>query len=458
MGAWIRVWENRIEREIEAGKSNGVPVPAANGHAPVSAPQSDATADWRRVVPPLGLREYWHVALPAKKVGRKPVFWVMLGQELVFFRDQQGGVVALSDVCPHRGASLSEGDCFFKGFVTCPYHGATFNAEGECVAFLTEGPDSRMVGNLNVRSLPTRTLKGWVFVWMGEGEPVPIEEDVPPDFFEPETLVLSTYTYWRCNWMIALENQGDAHNQFLVHRNSLMQLLEGRGGRGRTPAAASLKLVPGKAVMTQSGAREDYYAEKNGGPAPYQMYYPGVSGVWPLHRWRRLWGWFFRRFVFRPKPFATPEDWRGGQHLPCMVRTREAGWRGMYTRYAVPVKENLSRLVYFHSSRPPNAWSRLWERAVFHTIYNWIVHYNFSGQDGTAAAPCRYWTPERLSATDARVVALRKLVIEQSRDARRGRALGQIVIPIQGAGDAGPIAGDDASPAAVSVADRGETP
>ncbi|HLZ70355.1 MAG TPA: hypothetical protein VKV26_10660 [Dehalococcoidia bacterium] len=34
---------------------------------------------------------------------------------------------------------------------------------------------------------PTRTLKGIVFVWMGqdEREPAPIEEDVPEEFFDP---------------------------------------------------------------------------------------------------------------------------------------------------------------------------------------------------------------------------------------------------------------------------------
>ena len=40
--------------------------------------------------------------------------------------------------------------------------------------FITEGPDSRMVGRLKARKFPTRTLKGVVFVWMGEGEPAPI--------------------------------------------------------------------------------------------------------------------------------------------------------------------------------------------------------------------------------------------------------------------------------------------
>src|SRR5436309_2803888 len=177
MGAYLRFFEKRIERELEQNKSKGVWEGPTDGQLARSNGTSaglDTVKDRRALIPPLGLREYWYPALPANKVGKKPIYWVMLGDELVFFRDTQGQVAALSDVCPHRGASLAEGDCFYHGFVSCPYHGATFDGKGDCVAFITEGPDSRMVGNLRVRRYPTRELRGWVFVWMGEGEPAPI--------------------------------------------------------------------------------------------------------------------------------------------------------------------------------------------------------------------------------------------------------------------------------------------
>ncbi len=180
MGAYLRFSERRIEKALERDKTKGMRERPLWEAAPDGSYQGlDPTKDRRALIPPLGLREYWYPALPDRKVGRKPVFWVMLGDELVFFRDKQGQVAALSDVCPHRGASLSEGDCFYRGFVSCPYHGATLDGSGDCVAFITEGPDSKMVGNLHARVYPTRTLRGWVFVWMGEGEPAPIEEDVP---------------------------------------------------------------------------------------------------------------------------------------------------------------------------------------------------------------------------------------------------------------------------------------
>lgn len=422
MGAWFRRFERRFERQLERGRGAGVlEAPACATAAGCAAVEGQMPADDLRTrIPPLGLREYWYPALPAKKVGRKPVYWVMLGDELAFFRDERGEVVAMTDVCPHRGASLSQKDnAFYRGFITCPYHGATFNGQGECVAFITEGPDSRMVGELRAKTYPTRTLRGWVFVWMGEGEPAPIEEDVPPEFFEgEETLIVSTYTYWTTNWMIAIENQNDSHNCMFVHRNSVKQLTGLQPGRNRTPLGPRTKVVNGRGVIALP-TNQSYYAKD--GNTPFQMYYPGVDGVWPLHRWRLLWSWAFKKvFVKRGPRFDTPEEWSSAHHLPCAIRVNYGPY--MYTRYAVPVKANVSRQVLFHSARRKSALARMREKLRFYLFHNWVQNYNFSKQDNVVAGPCRYWTPEHLSATDSHLVLLRKVVVGQSRDALRGNA------------------------------------
>jgi nitrite reductase/ring-hydroxylating ferredoxin subunit len=49
------------------------------------------------------------------------------GRKVAMFKS--GGVFyALDDTCPHRGAPLSEGECF-EGEVTCPWHGARFSLQ-----------------------------------------------------------------------------------------------------------------------------------------------------------------------------------------------------------------------------------------------------------------------------------------------------------------------------------------
>lgn len=413
MGAINRAFERKIERWIDAGKGRGVRV--STEPAP-QAVQLKPGQDVRDAIPPLGLREYWYPALPDSKVGRKPLYWVMLGDEMVFFRDQQGRVAALSDVCPHRGASLSDPDnSHYKGFISCPYHGATYNGQGECVAFLTEGPDSKMVGRLRARVYPTRTIKGWVFVWMGEGEPAPIEEDIPPEFFADDLAVYTSYTYWKTNWLLALENHSDAHNCFYVHRNALNILLGLSSGRTRSPVGPRSEIINGglRAIYDN----QDYYADADG-KVPYQMYYPGVDAYWPKHRWRLLWQRFTKRFVSHERRWKHygPAEWQLGHHLPSLVRTG-----GGNTRYAVPVKANLSRIVHFYfAPRREQLRQRAWQWFFYMGIHN-PLHYNFSAMDDGAASQCRFWTPEQLSSTDAQVVVLRRMIVERSRDALRAR-------------------------------------
>jgi nitrite reductase/ring-hydroxylating ferredoxin subunit len=163
MGANIRIHEWRTERRLRAGATRGIRPPAVDPLQETLNPLPDdgtPVKDRRQLVPALGLREYWWPALPSKKVrGKKPVYWKMLGEEIAFFRDADGSVAAITDICPHRGASMSRGRSFYPGTLSCPYHGATFDREGTCKAFITEGPDSKMVGDLKARSYPVQEHK-----------------------------------------------------------------------------------------------------------------------------------------------------------------------------------------------------------------------------------------------------------------------------------------------------------
>ena len=139
--------------------------------------------DIRPLVPKLGLRNYWYPAIVERKVGwRNPVKVTLLGEELCLFRGGNGHVAAIQDVCPHRGARLSEGKCHYRGTVACPYHGWVFDESGKNVAVLSEGPDSGVCGKPGTEAhiYPTHTLKGVVFVWIGDGSPSPIHTKTRP--------------------------------------------------------------------------------------------------------------------------------------------------------------------------------------------------------------------------------------------------------------------------------------
>ena len=53
-------------------------------------------------------------------------------EQFVLFRDADGTVRALHDLCPHRHVSLSLGRVH-EGRLQCAYHGLIFNGDGVCV-------------------------------------------------------------------------------------------------------------------------------------------------------------------------------------------------------------------------------------------------------------------------------------------------------------------------------------
>src|SRR5439155_1640040 len=88
-----------------------------------------------------------------------------------------------------------------------------------------------------VHAMSAPSVKGVVFVWIGDGDPAPIEEDVPEEFFDDQALILTGQVYWRCNWEVALENSMDSHVNY-VHRNALVVARAGfiaRGAQGEHP-------------------------------------------------------------------------------------------------------------------------------------------------------------------------------------------------------------------------------
>lgn len=356
--------------------------------------------DRRRLIPELGLREYWYPAIQSKRVGqRKPVRLRIMGEYLALFRGGDGDVVALVDACPHRGAALGKGDSHFPGTLSCPYHGWTFDGDGACVAVLTEGPDSFIPGKVHARKRPTKTLKGVVFVWMGDAEPAPIEEDVPEEFFErdDQTMVFMFTQVWDVNWAVALENSLDSHVPY-VHRNSwlaVVQSLKHYGPRGRRPVRVN-NGVSATPTETQ--------------PRPDQELYPGL-GKWPKSRWRRWWVWLLKPAKLRARggaPFHRTDEWGQAHHLPNMFRTVSS--THAYTRVCVAMEAQQSRVIYYYSTRPKNLVHKAYIWAQYYLWFRWHMLVHFSNQDLYPMLDQRWDTPEMLSPNDAELIVWRKML------------------------------------------------
>jgi hypothetical protein len=185
-----------------------------------------------------------------------------------------------------------------------------------------------------------------VFVWMGDGEPAPIEEGVPPELFEADerTTVFHTIRYWHCNWMIALENTLDSHNCFWGHRNAIIQLRNRFGGRPRTPLGYRTKIVNHKAaVVADRGGAANYYAKD--GTVPYQMYYPRTGGYWPPTRFRLLWIWFFEWCKRTPFTWGVQVRWAAAsaEALDKPTNTARAGMAGRASMLPSPPEREQPR-------------------------------------------------------------------------------------------------------------------
>jgi phenylpropionate dioxygenase-like ring-hydroxylating dioxygenase large terminal subunit len=360
-------------------------------------------SDPRRLIPSLGFRDYWYPLVGAASVSRrKPRMIRMLGDELCVFHGAHG-VAAVTNFCPHRGTRLAGGNCHYAGTVTCPYHGFTYDERGECVAALPEGPESRMPGKIRARRYPTRTLKGIVFVWMGDGEPTPVEQDLPPELFD-KSMVLHDTIRWNANWRPALENFQDAHAPY-VHRDSIAWVVR---------PIVKRSFAGARPVIYGGGVPLTYYRDSQRDGAPYQEYFPGVQGYWPKHRWRLLWTPLFgdmRRphYGGRSQAYFEDAEWANGPHMPGMQRIDFGG--AMYTRWCVPIDRETTREFYFLATRPASRWERFRQWASYPVVFRWWQYRNFGLQDDRVLSDTAFDRPEYFSEYDVETIGWRTLAI-----------------------------------------------
>lgn len=161
----------------------------------------------------------WYVAEWSKTVKDKPVKTKILGQNLVLFRNAEGQIQCLADVCLHRGGSLSGGwindkkDC-----VVCPYHGWEYDGAGKCKKIPSEGDDFKISQRFIVDSYPVEEHYGMIWVFMGD---LPEEERYPipplPEYNKPGWRAVSAEWHWNAEAARVVENGIDLAHASFVH-------------------------------------------------------------------------------------------------------------------------------------------------------------------------------------------------------------------------------------------------
>jgi len=148
----------------------------------------------------------------------KPMKVKILGQQLVLYRkNSDNSVVAMSDLCVHRGAALSDGE--LKGdCVVCPYHGWEYDPAG-VVQRIPAHPEKGIPRKARIDSYPTQEKYKFVWVYMGD---LPEEERPPiPDWSVIDDDVnfraVTGEFLWHSNYEWILENGVDVAHTPFVH-------------------------------------------------------------------------------------------------------------------------------------------------------------------------------------------------------------------------------------------------
>ena len=121
------------------------------------------------------LRNAWYMAGWSHEVGDALLRRRLLGDPVLLFRKEDGGVAAMIDRCPHRFAPLSMGTRS-GDTITCAYHGLSFEAGGACVA----NPFSDKLPKARVRTFSVAERDGIVWLWPGEADQADVA--LIPDF------------------------------------------------------------------------------------------------------------------------------------------------------------------------------------------------------------------------------------------------------------------------------------
>jgi phthalate 4,5-dioxygenase len=135
----------------------------------------------------------------------------------VAFRDDQGRVGLLGELCPHRRASLVLGRNE-NGTLECLYHGWKIDCTGRICDTPVEPEDSTFKDRIRATAYQTCEAGGVIWAYLG---PVGLEPPKPNFYFTqvPAEHVVIIRTQTQANWAQGVEGVIDSSHTNLLHQN-----------------------------------------------------------------------------------------------------------------------------------------------------------------------------------------------------------------------------------------------
>lgn len=158
---------------------------------------------------------YWYAVGWANQLKPGDIMPVTIWQQAIaVYRDSNGQLHALEDVCPHKGVALHKGKV--QGcHLACGYHGWEFNGEGNCVS-IPYFPKQQKLPRASVRSYPVQ--EKYNIIWIFPGDPSLAATCQLPDILEfdqPDWLMVPLGAHFQAHFSICNENTMDVFHGFL---------------------------------------------------------------------------------------------------------------------------------------------------------------------------------------------------------------------------------------------------
>jgi len=173
---------------------------------------------------PMGnfMREYWVPAMlssEAPSPDSDPVRILLLGEQLIAFRDSNGKIGLLQNNCPHRGASLFFGRNEEAG-LRCVYHGWKFDVDGNCIDMPNEPAESDFRTKVKAVAYPTHERGGIVWAYLGPRKTPPPLPDLEGNM-QPGAEEFVRATQLNSNWLQIMEGDIDTSHVAFLHYGGL---------------------------------------------------------------------------------------------------------------------------------------------------------------------------------------------------------------------------------------------
>ena len=167
------------------------------------------------------MRQYWIPAAMSSelKADGDPLRLLLLGEQLIAFRDSAGRVGVMDHRCPHRCASLFYGRNEENG-IRCVYHGWKFDAAGNCVDMPNAPPHQDYKHKVRAKAYRVAERNGLVWVYMGVREEAPPLPAIEASLLPQSELQIS-FVQRECNWLQALEGDIDTSHFGFLHTGNV---------------------------------------------------------------------------------------------------------------------------------------------------------------------------------------------------------------------------------------------